>query len=448
MYKTIDLCAGIGGIRRGFEKTGHFTNILSAEIDEYAARTYSLNFNGDTPFHDLTSSDFKNEAKKVGCDVLMAGFPCQPFSSQGNQEGFEDPTKGTIFFDIKQIINKTRPKVVFLENVQNIISHDNKKTIHIILDSLEKKLEYKVIGVSIDENGKFLYKHDSFVRNTKNFGLPQNRPRAFFVAFDKRLYEGLLDQLDKELPRKLDARLAGSPYLGKSLLQILEPQVDIHYYMSETYLNTLKKHRERQKENGNGFGYCVLNKDGKEHVANTIMATGGSGKERNLVMQKTPCYDKDDPVVKKKKGGLNKENVRIMTPTEWGRLQGFIGYGFVNPETGVDEFKFPDNMPETQKYKQFGNAVSIPVAETMAYFIWDNIQRLNKNKEQIIFNYLKYYGYINHDKVKEIFDINNQQASYLLSKMKNKNLLEIHDNGRKTYYTRRKENDECAVKIN
>lgn len=227
MYKTIDLCAGIGGIRQGFCKTGEFVNVLSAEIDEFAAETYKLNFNGEDPLNDLTSIEFKNKAERVGCDVLLAGFPCQPFSSQGNKEGFDDPTKGTIFFHIKQIINKTRPKVIFLENVQNIVSHDGGRTIHVIIDSLEKKLNYKVVGISYNENGQFVIEHSKLVRNTKDFGLPQNRPRAFFIAFDRRLYEGLFDNIDDNLPTELYASLKKNPLLNRSLNQLLETNVDI-----------------------------------------------------------------------------------------------------------------------------------------------------------------------------------------------------------------------------
>lgn len=257
MYKTIDLCAGIGGIRQGFCRTGEFVNVLSAEIDEFAAKTYKLNFNGEDPLNDLTSIEFKNKAERVGCDVLLAGFPCQPFSSQGNKEGFDDPTKGTIFFHIKQIINKTRPKVIFLENVQNIVSHDGGRTIHVIIDSLEKKLNYKVVGISYNENGQFVIEHSKLVRNTKDFGLPQNRPRAFFIAFDRRLYEGLFDNIDDNLPTELYASLKKNPLLNRSLNQLLETNVDIHYYMSASYLNTLIKHRNRQRQNGNGYGYCI-----------------------------------------------------------------------------------------------------------------------------------------------------------------------------------------------
>jgi DNA (cytosine-5)-methyltransferase 1 len=435
MYRTIDLCAGIGGIRQGFFRTGGFRNVLSAEIDKYAAETYKLNFNGEDPLNDLTNPEFKDEAERAGCDVLLAGFPCQPFSSQGNKEGFEDPTKGTIFFHIKQIINRTRPKVIFLENVQNIVSHDEGRTIHVIIDSLEKKLNYKVIGVTYDEEGKFVIKHSKLVRNTKYFGLPQNRPRAFFIAFDRRLYDGLFEEIDDNLPTELWRTMRNNPLLNRSLNQLIEPNVDIHYYMSATYLNTLINHRNRNKKNGNGYGYCIVNDPNREQkTANTILATGGSGKERNLIIQQMPEYDPEDPVVKKKKGGLNNKNVRIMTPTEWGRLQGFIGYGFVD-ENGVDHFRFPENMPESQKYKQFGNSVSIPVIETMAYYILDCLEIFNEHKEKIILNYLGYYGKITKRKVKELFDISEEKATKLLHKMQRNNLVECSRRGRGAEYT-------------
>lgn len=435
MYKTIDLCAGIGGIRQGFCRTGEFVNVLSAEIDEFAAKTYQLNFNGEDPLNDLTSTEFKIKAEQVGCDVLLAGFPCQPFSSQGNKDGFDDPTKGTIFFHIKQIINKTRPKVIFLENVQNIVSHDEGRTIHVIIDSLEKKLNYKVVGISYNENGQFVIEHSKLVRNTKDFGLPQNRPRAFFIAFDRRLYEGLFDNIDDNLPTELYASLKKNPLLNRSLNQLLETNVDIHYYMSASYLNTLIKHRNRQRQNGNGYGYCIVNDPNrKQQIANTILATGGSGKERNLIVQIMPNYNPKDKAVTRKKGGLNEQNVRVMTPTEWGRLQGFIGYGFVD-NNGVDHFRFPEDMPETQKYKQLGNSVSIPVIETMAYYILDCLKIFNENKVRIVLNYLENYGSISKQKVKDLFDIPDQQASALLRKMQRNNMIWCSGKGRNAEYT-------------
>lgn len=436
MYKTIDLCSGIGGIRRGFEKTGHFVNVLSAEIDEYAAKTYEHLF-GDDPRNDLTSKNFKELIANTDYDVLLAGFPCQPFSSQGNLKGFGDPTEGTIFFHIKQIIKQTRPKIVFLENVQNIVSHDDKKTIKTIIDTLEKKLNYKVVGVRKDAKNHLTYNKDSFVRNTRDFGLPQNRPRAYFIAFDRSLYGELLDEVEfvNELPRSLDNRLLNNPNLGHELNELLEDEVDLHYYISATYLKTLEKHAARQKKIGNGYGYYILNSP--EHCreySNTIMATGGSGKERNLIIQKTPDYTPEEEKALNKKGGLNKKNIRMMTPTEWGRLQGFIGYGFIDSDTGVDSFSFPDNMPESQKYKQFGNSVSIPVIETMAEYIYNQMFFLNKHYEQILRNLAYRNGFVSRNSVSSCLDISLEKSSYILRKLLEQNLLHSEGKGKNTKY--------------
>ena len=126
--RTIDLCAGIGGIRKGFEMTGHYRNILSAEIDKYACMTYEHLYH-ENPNNDLTSDEFKNLVAATDYDVLLAGFPCQTFSRAGLEEGFNDETKGIIFNHISQIVERTRPKAVFLENVDNLIRHDNGNTI-------------------------------------------------------------------------------------------------------------------------------------------------------------------------------------------------------------------------------------------------------------------------------------------------------------------------------
>ena len=151
-YKTIDLCAGIGGIRRGFELTGAFENVLSAEIDVAAARTYEHLF-GDNPLNDLTSEEFKQKAVETKYDVLLAGFPCQAFSRAGLQLGFRDTTKGTIFFDIADIISRTHPRAIFLENVENLVSHDKGATLKRIVNTLEDELGYRIIGVTLDEDG-------------------------------------------------------------------------------------------------------------------------------------------------------------------------------------------------------------------------------------------------------------------------------------------------------
>ena len=123
-----------------------------------------------------------------------------------------------------------------------------------------------------------------------------------------------------------------------------------------------------------------------------------------------------------------------MTPTEWGRLQGFIGYGFVD-ENGEDHFRFPENMPESQKYKQFGNSVSIPVIETMAYYILNCLEIFNEHKEKIILNYLEYYGEITKRKVEELFGISEEEAAKLLRKMQRNHLIECSGRGRGATYT-------------
>ena len=197
IYKTIDLCAGIGGIRRGFEMTGSFENVLSAEIDPSAAATYKHLFNED-PTNDLTSEEFKNKVVSTDYDVLLAGFPCQTFSRIGKQLGFRDTTRGTIFFDIADIISRTSPRAVFLENVENLVSHDHGNTIDTIVRTLEEELGYRIIGVTIDEDGNYVYSRASLVRNTKDFGLPQNRPRVYIMSFSKKKYGKAIKRLNRQ----------------------------------------------------------------------------------------------------------------------------------------------------------------------------------------------------------------------------------------------------------
>ena len=303
------------------------------------------------------------------------------------------------------MIRSNRPKAVFLENVQNIVSHDNGNTIETIVRILEDELDYKIIGVT-KENGKYIYSHDSFVRNTRCFGLPQNRPRAYFIAFDRKLYGKQVNKLPNELPRK---RKEGSIF--NSVDEILEPIVDIHYYMSATYLETLKRHAKTQKSRGNGFGYCIVNAPNRDRrYANTILATGGSGKERNLIVQPMPDCDEDTVLSLNKKGGLNKENVRIMTPKEWGRLQGFIDYAF-------DDFSFPDNVPESQQYKQFGNSVSIPVIEEMASFMYECFKTMNLEQDKLIINETKIKKEVSVHDVAYLLQCSNQTARMKLNQL-------------------------------
>lgn len=361
-YKMIDLCAGIGGIRRGYELAGAFENVLSAEIDKNACLTYKHLY-GDDPMNDITTDEFKDLVAATKYDVLLAGFPCQPFSRAGKEEGFHDKTRGTLFFDIAEIISRTHPKAFMLENVDNLITHQKGKTFATIIDVLVNDLDYKVIGVEKDINsGKLKYDPKSFVRNSRNFGVPQNRPRVYIMGFSRQHFGNAVDTLPNILPIERKEKLY------KDLHDLLEMNADDKYFLSSGYVETLERHKARHESKGNGFGYKIVNLPEIESpVSNALLATGGSGKERNLVIDhKEGVAGKIYP---SKHTPLNDRGIRVMTPREWGKLQGFINYAFVDKETGEDKFSFPEKMADGPKYKQFGNAVTVPAVEEMAKFM-------------------------------------------------------------------------------
>jgi DNA (cytosine-5)-methyltransferase 1 len=280
----------------------------------------------------------------------------------GLEEGFENEEKGKIFHHLVEIIGRTRPCAFFLENVDHLITHDKGNTFKFIIEELETKLQYKVIGVSHGNNGEPIYSGKDFVRNSRNFGVPQNRPRTYIIGFDRERFSAeRLSLLPTQLPQGREEKIY------TDLNDLLEQNVEAKYYMASGYLETLKRHRERQEGRGYGFGYRVVNENGiASPVANTLLATGGSGKERNLI------YDFREGIggmkIKGKKTPLNEEGIRVMTPTEWGKLQGFINYAFMD-EDGNERFSFPDGIADAQKYKQFGNSVTIPAIEVMAQFM-------------------------------------------------------------------------------
>lgn len=373
MYKTIDLFAGIGGIRKGFELTGRFQNVLSAEIDRYACMTYKHLY-GEDPFNDVTSEQFKEKVSNINYDVLLGGFPCQSFSIAGKKEGFRDKTRGTLFYDIADIIERTRPKAFLLENVEGLIRHDKGHTFRTILDTLVNELNYKVIGATKSLiTGDIIYEAEAFIFNSRNFGIPQNRPRVYIMGFDKQRY----GEIDDLLPSNILPKKRNLPPIYRDLHDLLEYGAEKEFYLAQGYLETLIKHKIRHKGKGNGFGYKVVNDPSITNpVSNAILATGGSGKERNLV------YDPQDhiggTVVKNKKTPLNSQGIRHMTPREWGKLQGFIGYAFI--ENGKETFSFPEGISNTQKYKQFGNSVTIPVVETLANKMSEILDELELTK--------------------------------------------------------------------
>jgi len=360
----VDLCAGIGGIRRGFEMAGPFHNVLSAEIDPTACKVYEHLY-GENPQNDLTSPEFKKKMKKTDCDILMAGFPCQTFSRAGKKAGFEDENKGIIFFSICDIIKSMgehRPKCLVLENVDNLLTHDKGRTFEVVMKTLVEELNYHVIGAEKSKCGKLEFLSRNFLRNSKNFGVPQNRPRIFIIAFDKKRYGNKVNQLPLTTPEKSNATLYNS------LTDLLDKDVDAKYFLSSGYLATLEKHAVRERNKGNGFGYKIVNAPGiKQPVANTLLATGGSGRERNLIYDKINGKKYAGKDVQFKKSPVNAKCIRTMTPNEWGKLQGFVDYAF--KKNGRDKFTFPDGVADLAKYKLFGNAVTVPSAKSMGEFV-------------------------------------------------------------------------------
>ena len=216
------------------------------EKDEYACRTYEHLF-GDNAENDVTYDEFRKTVCRTDYDVLLAGFPCEAFSRIGLREGFKDTTKGTIFFYIARIIEQTMPKVVFLENVENLVSHDGGNTFKIILNTLENELNYHVVGVTRGEDGSLIYDKSSFIRNTKNFRLPQNRPRVYIVAFSRNDFGEHLQLIPDSTPVRNNRVIFGS------VRDILDEYVPDSFFLASGFLETLQNHKARQRKNGNGF---------------------------------------------------------------------------------------------------------------------------------------------------------------------------------------------------
>lgn len=320
--KSIDLFAGIGGIRLGFERAfeDDIDTVFVSEWDEYAQKTYKANFNDDFEIAgDITKID---EEDIPDFDICLAGFPCQAFSLAGQRMGFKDNFKGmcrgTLFMDVARICEYHKPKVIFCENVKGLLIHDKGKTFKIISKTFED-LGYKVF-----------YK----VLNSKNFGVPQNRERIYVVAFRNDIAPEKF-----EFPEMTDDT--------KRLLDIREEApVSAKYYLSDVYVETLRRHKARHAARGNGFGYEI--RDWGD-VAGAIVC-GGMGRERNLVIDKR---QKELVPTTHIRGEINKEGIRKMTPREWARLQGF-----------PDSFVLP--LADTHLYKQFGNTVTVNVIEAIA----------------------------------------------------------------------------------
>lgn len=315
--RIIDLFAGVGGIRLGFQQAAaryklDVKCVLSSEIDKWACKTYEKNF-GENPFCDITTIDEKNIPD---FDVCLAGFPCQAFSIAGKRGGFAD-TRGTLFFDVARIIKEKKPKAFLLENVKGLVNHRSGKTLETILNTLREDLGYTTYFQ---------------VLNAKDYGLAQNRERIYIVGF-RDSGSGF------KYPEPLNKK--------KVIRDIIEEKpVSARYYLSTVYIKSMKAHKARHEALGHGFGYEIRDLDG---IAGTIVC-GGMGRERNLIIdtRQTDFSDKGN-----KKGEINREGLRVMTPLEWERLQGF-----------------PDNWTEGlangHRYKQMGNSVAVPVIEKVS----------------------------------------------------------------------------------
>ena len=321
-YKSIDLFAGIGGIRMGFDRA--FGDQISTEFvcewDEYAQKTYRANFHDD---FEITGDITQVKEEDIpSFDICLAGFPCQAFSIAGKKQGFHDDYKGrcrgTLFFDVARICAYHKPKVIFCENVKGLTIHDHGNTFRVITETLEE-LGYNVY---------------SQVLNSKDFGVPQNRERIYVVAFRKDI-----DSSGFGFP------VATNP--NTKIRDIMEKDpVSVKYYLSDVYMESLRKHKARHESKGNGFGYVIR---GQDEVAGAIVC-GGMGKERNLIIDDRLT---DFTPITHIKGEVNREGIRKMTPREWARLQGF-----------PDTYELP--LADVHSYKQLGNSVSVPVIEAIA----------------------------------------------------------------------------------
>ena len=263
-YRFIDLFAGIGGIRIPFDELGAQC-VFSSEWDKFSQQTYEANF-GVRPHGDITqieASDIPN------FDILLAGFPCQPFSNAGHKKGFED-ARGTLFFDICRIVDYHKPKILFLENVKGFKGHNKGKTFEVVCDTLRN------LGYSVHAQ----------VLNAKNFGVPQNRERIYIIAFQ--------DNVNFHFPVKSDKQYC----VG----DILEKDVDAKYTISDKLWAGHKRRKAEHRKKGNGFGYSLFND--KSPYTSTISAR----------------YYKDGSEVLIEQEG---KNPRKIMPRESARLQGF-----------------------------------------------------------------------------------------------------------------------------
>ena len=345
-FTFIDLFAGIGGIRAGFERAGGQC-VFTSEWNERSRQTYLANFECD---HAIEGDITKIEAAAIpDHDVLLAGFPCQPFSiagvskkkSLGRSHGFLCEAQGTLFFDVARIIAEKKPASFLLENVKNLVNHDRGNTFRVIRKTLEEELGYHI---------------DWRVINGRSY-VPQGRERIFIAGFRK---ETGFDFSDLEIPDPENGPRMGSilhsedgseeaenPYTAGPRAVVTEK-----YTLSPKLWDYLQKYAEKHRAKGNGFGFGLI---GPDDVARTLSARYYKDGSEILVRRK-------------------RKRPRRLTPRECARLMGF-------DTSSGPRFNIP--VSDTQAYMQFGNAVIVPVVETVAKFMYPHIlDTMRVNAEQ------------------------------------------------------------------
>lgn len=320
-FRFIDLFAGIGGFRLAFQNLGGHC-VFSSEWNSFAKKTYESNF-GEVPFGDITKID-ENEIPDH--DILVGGFPCQPFSiagvskknALGREHGFKDKTQGTLFFDIVRILESKKPKAFLLENVKNLVSHDKGNT-------------FKVIKGTLTELG---YSIHFKVLDGKQY-VPQHRERIVVVGFDNKIFN---KKEHFEFPKQIESDYA--------IKDILERKVDPKYTLSDKLWGYLQNYAAKHKEQGNGFGFGLTNLNG---ISRTMSARYYKDGSEILIPQKN-------------------RNPRRLTPRECARLQGY-----------PDNYIIP--VSDTQAYKQFGNSIVVPLMQAVGENIVNELLTINEFKK-------------------------------------------------------------------
>ena len=320
-FKFIDLFAGIGGIRLAYQNLGGKC-VFTSEWNNFAKKTYEANF-GEVPFGDITKI---NENIIPEHDVLLAGFPCQPFSiagvskknALGRKHGFLDETQGTLFFDIARILEQKRPNAFMLENVKNLVSHDKGNTFKVIKNTLTE-LGYSIHYQVLD--GKYF--------------VPQHRERIIIVGFNNKVFKG-----------KENFQFPSLPKATAKIKDILDKKIDPKYTLSDKLWAYLQMYAAKHKAQGKGFGFGLTDLEG---ISRTISAR----------------YYKDGSEILIPQKGINP---RRLTPRECARLQGF-----------PNDFIIP--VSDNQAYKQFGNSVTVPLIQAVGKQLVKSLQQINESSK-------------------------------------------------------------------